>query len=178
MDNQLKDFNRICLNIERAVQRIPAKAAKKAVEFSKERFIKKNWVDRQEKPWVKTKKKGGSTLIKSGRLKGSIHDLHIGINYAIIGTDVPYARAHNDSGTFSGTETVRTHERSSHKRKAHKTRSGQRIKATTVRAHVVRSHKRKYKRTFIQRQFIGRSQYLVDQLTGMMTSEIEKAIQL
>ena len=178
MNNNLSDFTRTCNNIEHAVRLIPNKAAVMAVNFSKERFIKKNWVDKQEHPWTKTKKRKGSTLIKSGRLKRSIRKVHISTSYVIIGTDVPYARANNDGGTFTGTETVRTHDRRAHKRKAYTTRSGKRIKAGTVRAHTIKSHQRKYKRTVIQRQFIGQSQQLTSQLTNMIETEIQKAIQL
>lgn len=178
MEPDIKELNRICNNITRAIHRIPEKAAVIAVKFSKERFVKKNWIDKQEHPWTKTKKRKGSTLIKSGRLKQSVHKIHVGADYATIGTDVPYARAHNGGGTFTGTETVRAHNRRSHKRKAYTTRSGKRIKSGTVRTHAVKSHNRKFKRTYIQRKFLGESQYLNDQLTTMIQTEIQKAIQL
>lgn len=178
MTPDIKELNRICKNIERAVRIIPGKTAVIAVKFSKERFREKKWINKREHPWTKTNKRRGSTLIKSGRLKESIHTIHIGADYAIIGTDVPYARAHNDGGTFTGTETVRAHDRRSHKRKAHTTRSGKRIKAGTVRTHAVKSHQRSYKRTFIKRQFLGQSQYLTNQLTNMIQTEIQKAVQL
>lgn len=178
MTPDIKELNHICKRIERAIRIIPSKAAVIAVKFSKERFREKKWIDKREHPWTKTKKRQGSTLIKSGRLKKSIHTIHVGADYAIIGTDVPYARAHNDGGTFTGTETVCAHDRRSHKRKAHTTRSGKRIKAGTVRTHAVKGHHRNYKRTFIKRQFIGQSQYLTDQLSNMIQTEIQKASQL
>ena len=174
MRTDFKDLVRICDNINRAISRIPQKAAVMAVNFTKERFVKKNWVDTTEHPWDKTKKRKGSTLIKSGRLKRSIRKVHVGADYAIIGTDVPYARIHNDGGTMEGTEHVRTHTRRAHKRKAY-TRAGKRIKAGVVRAHTIKSHTRKYKRTIIQRQFIGESQALTNQLTSMIETEIQKA---
>lgn len=176
MQTDFKDLSRICNNIERAIRLIPHKAAVLAVNFSKERFVKKNWIDTSEQTWKKTKKRKGSTLIKSGRLKRSIREVHVGADYAIIGTDVPYARVHNDRETIEGVELVHTHERRAHKRKAY-TRSGKRIKAGTVRSHVVKSHKRKYKRTFIQRKFIGQSQHLTNLLSNMIQTEIHKAIQ-
>ena len=178
MQPDFKHLIRMCDNIERTIHRIPNKAAVIATNFSKERFIKKNWVDEQGTQWKKTRKKKGSTLIKSGRLKRSIHKIHIGADYAIVGTDVPYARAHNDGGTFEGTERVRSHERKAHRRKAYISRTGKRIKATTVKAHTVKSYKRKYKRTFVQRKFIGKSQFLENNLTAMMQSEIQRAIQV
>lgn len=177
MQPDFKHLVRICDNIERCVHRIPYKAAVLAVNFSKERFVKKNWIDKQEIPWKKTKKKRGSTLVKSARLKRSIRKVHVGADYAIVGTDVPYARPHNDGGTFQGTERVRPYERSAHRRKAY-TRNGKRVKAITVKKHMVKSHKRKYKRSFVQRQFIGNSQYLNNQLSTMIQSEIQKAIQV
>lgn len=178
MQPDFKHLIRICDNIERAVHLIPNKAAVIAVSFSKERFVKKNWLDKQEHPWRKTKKRKGSTLIKSGRLKRSIRKVHIGADYAIVGTDVPYARINNDGGTIEGTEQVRSYQRRTHKRKAYITRSGKRIKAGTVRVHTVNAHKRKFKRTFTQRRFIGNSQYLTNQLTNMIQTEIQKAIQV
>lgn len=177
MQTDFKSLIRVCDNINRAITRIPHKAAIIAVYFSKERFRKKNWLDTSEYLWKKTKKRKGSTLIKSGRLKRSIRQVHIGADYAIIGTDVPYARVHNDGGTFKGIETVRTHAVKAHKRKAH-IRAGKRIKAGTVRAHIVKSHKRRFKRTFVQRKFIGQSQHLTNQLTSMIQSEIRKVIQV
>lgn len=177
MQTDFKDLIRICDNVNRVITRIPHKAVALAVNFSKERFRKKNWLDTSEHPWKKTKKRKGSTLIKSGRLKRSIRQIHIGADYGVIGTDVPYARAHNDDVTFSGTETVRTHTVKAHKRKAY-TRAGKRVKAGTVRAYVVKSHKRRFKRAFAQRKFIGQSQHLTDQLTGMIQSEIQKAIRV
>lgn len=175
MEPDYKELSRICANVERAISIIPQKAAVIAVNFSKERFVKKNWLDTTETTWKKTKKGKGSTLIKSGRLKRSIRKVHVGADYAIIGTDVPYARIHNDGGTIEGTEQVRSHQRRAHKRKTYP-RSNKRIKAGIVRAHTVKSYKRKFKRTFIQRKFIGQSQYLTDQLTSMIQIEIQKAV--
>lgn len=84
MQTDFKDLSRICNNIERVIRLIPHKAAVLAVNFSKERFVKKNWIDTSEQTWKKTKKRKGSTLIKSGRLKRSIRKVHIGADYAII----------------------------------------------------------------------------------------------
>lgn len=175
MQTDFKHLIRICDSIERTIKLIPNKAAVIAVNFSKERFIKKNWIDKQERPWKKTRKRTGSTLVKSSRLKRSIRKVRVGADYAIVGTDVPYARPHNDGGTFEGTEEVRTHDRRAHKRKAY-SRSGKRIKATIVQAHTVHSYKRRYKRTFVQRRFLGKSESLENQLTAMMKDEIQKAV--
>lgn len=177
METDFKELVRMCDNINRTIRTIPQKAAVIAVNFSKERFIKKNWLDSTEQPWKKTIKRKGSTLIKSGRLKRSIRKIRIGADYAVIGTDVPYARIHNEGGDTEGTEQVRSHRRRAHKRKAY-TRAGKRVKAGVIRAHIVKSHKRRFKRTFTQRKFIGQSQHLAYQLTNMVQTEIQRAIQV
>ena len=84
---------------------------------------------------------------------------------------------HEDGLTIEGTEEVRSHNRRSHKRKAY-TRSGKRIKAGAVCAHSVKSHTRKFKRSFVQRQFIGQSQHLNNQITEMIQIELDRAIKL
>lgn len=177
METDYKDFIRICDNIERTIHTIPHKVATLAVNFSKERFIKKNWLNNVAQPWPKTKKRKGSTLIKSGRLKRSIRKVHVGANYVIVGTDVPYARINNDGGTVEGLEHVRSHYRSAHKRKSY-VRAGKRIKAGIVQTHIVRAHKRQFKRTVAQRQFIGESAVLNTSIADMIQYEITKATKL
>lgn len=41
MEPDYKELSRICVNVERAISIIPQKAAVIAVNFSKERFVKK-----------------------------------------------------------------------------------------------------------------------------------------
>ncbi len=153
------------------MQQILARIAVLAVNFSKDRFVQKNWIDSHSEPWKKTTKRKGSTLVASGRLKRSIRKVRVTSSQVVIGPYVPYARAHNDGEEIEGTEYVRSHTRRQHRRKLH-TRKGKRIKAYTVKA-----HSRKYHRKFAKRQFIGKSQRLTDDVTKLINSEISKAIQ-
>lgn len=167
----LKTFERI----KTAVSRVPARVAVLAVNFSKERFVQKNWLDSSPEPWVKTKKKKGSTLVASGRLKRSIRKVRITPSSVTIGTDVPYAKIHNEGGEIKGIERVRRHRRRQHTRRAHM-RKGKRIKRTVVSAYTVKPFSRKYKRKFARRQFMGQSKELSNRIGKLIEQEISKAI--
>lgn len=55
------------------------------------------WVERKPVPAGKTdKNKGRALLVKSGKLRRSIRVMEKGEGYVIIGSDVKYARFHND----------------------------------------------------------------------------------
>ena len=169
------EYMRIFERIEKAVKAFPARIAVVAVNFSKERFVKKNWQNVYAKTWTPTRKRKGSTLVASGRLKRSIRKIRVTPSQVVIGTDVPYARIHNEGGEIAGTETVRTHTRRQHRRRSH-TRKGKRIKATTIKPYRVKPFSRKYKRKFVQRQFIGQSQVLNGRIDNLIKSELDKAI--
>lgn len=170
-----KDYVAIFDRINSAVQALPSRIAVVAINFSKERFVKKDWVDVTAKRWKASRKKKGSTLVASGRLKRSIRKISVTPSRVVIGTNVPYAQAHNDGAEFSGEETVRRHVRRQHRRRSH-VRKGKRIKAQTVKSYTVKSHSRKYSRKLAKRQFIGQSQTLNNQIDNIIRNEINKAI--
>lgn len=164
-------FNRI----KRAVSSVPARVAVLAVNFSKERFVKKNWLDVTPEPWTTTRKRKGSTLVSSGRLKRSVRKISVSPSRVVIGTDVPYAQMHNEGGVISGTERVGSHRRKAHRRKRH-IRKGKTVKATMVKSYTVKSYSRKYNRKFKKRQFIGQSQNLCNRIEELIKKELDKAI--
>lgn len=126
-----------------------------AVHFSKERFIKKNWIDKSSVSWKPRKRNNrGSLLVQSGRLKRSIRKLYSGTYFVMIGTDVPYAKIHNQGGTINQKVVVRAHTR----------RSRKRAKIP------VKAHNRRMHLTLPQRKFIGPSYYL--------SCKIERYLQL
>jgi len=170
-----EEYIKIFDRIDKAVSALPARIAVVAVNFSKERFVKKNWIDRHVDTWKKTKKRKGSTLVASGRLKRSIRKISVTPARVVIGTNVPYARPHNEGGTYSGTESVRSFVRRKHRRRAH-IRGGKRIKAQTIKAYRVKPFSRKYHRKFVKRQFIGQSMELNYRIDKLIKTEINKAI--
>jgi phage gpG-like protein len=132
-----------------------------AVNFSKQRFVDKNWRDTSTEPWKPRKRTDrGSTLVRSGRLKRSIRKLVSGNYFVYIGTDVPYAQIHNEGGEINKSVSVKSHSR---------TRSGR----PTTR---VKGHTRNMKLKIPKRQFLGDSEYLAKGLEMMMQRAVEDEI--
>lgn len=95
---------------ERLARIVPANYLRKlvsefgtiAVNFSKERFVKKDWKNQVSEKWIPRKRHDrGSLMARTGRLKYSIRKMSSGLNYVIIGSDVPYAKVHNKGGTHN-----------------------------------------------------------------------------
>ena len=133
-----------------------------AVNFSKERFVRKDWLDGSSRQvWDKRKKKDkGSLMVRSGRLKRSIRKMSEGDYFVYVGTDVPYAQIHNEGGELNKTITVRTHSR---------TRKG--------RTETVKSHRRKMNLKMPKRQFLGDSNALAKRIERFASVEINNEIQ-
>ena len=133
-----------------------------AVNFSKERFVKKDWLDgNSRQTWKKRKKADrGSLMVRSGRLKRSIRKMSEGDYFVYVGTDVPYAQIHNEGGDINKTVTVRTHSRT-----------------RKERTETVKSHRRKMNIKMPKRQFIGDSNALAKRLERFANVEINNEIQ-
>ncbi|WP_027394188.1 phage virion morphogenesis protein [Aquimarina latercula] len=151
--------------VSKSIDRMPSRAAVIAVNFSKERFVRKNWVDSSRKPWKKrqNERARGSLMNRTGRLKRSIRKISVGKEHIIIGTDVPFAELHNEGGTVEKTVTVREHSR--------KITRGRKGGNTTVS-----SHSRKMNLSMPQRQFIGESGVLLRRVERMIEREFKNAL--
>jgi phage gpG-like protein len=158
--------------LRKLYEKFPNMAAIEAVNFSKERFVRKNWVNKTPEPWKKPKpvpawvpnewrKKGGSLLIGkgSGRLKRSIRKIKVTQNSVTIGTDVPYAQIHNEGGTIKQNVTIKAHSRQ---------RKG--------RTERVKEYKRKRAFKIPQRQFIGESAILLRRIERMVQREMTEIL--
>jgi phage gpG-like protein len=154
--------------LSKLYRKFPQMAAIEAVNFSKERFVRKNWVDRSVTAWKARKpspewhseeqKKAaarGSLMVKSGRLKRSIRKIKVTRNSVTIGTDVPYAEAHNEGAVINTSVNVKKHSR---KRKG--------------REETVKAHRRKRKITLPERRFIGESAILMRRIERLVQKEI------
>ena len=92
--------------------------AETATEYFKGRFRDKAYDGR---PWRRTAKPTGSTLVESGNLMNSIRPSEVSESRVVIsaGNDkVPYARVHNEGGI----QYVRPHHRTSSKGKRYQVR--------------------------------------------------------
>ncbi len=133
-----------------------------AVNFSKERFVKKAWKNQVSEPWKPRKRPDrGSLMTKSGRLKRSIHKMSVTSEYAVIGSDAPYAKVHNEGGKTQKSIYVSSHTRKKTIPKSVNIRtrkpSRQRVSIGEIK---VKSHTRKMRLNLPQRQFLGKSRAL------------------
>lgn len=146
-------------------RRMTAEFGIDAVNFTKERFRRKDWHNQVHEPWKPRKRADrGSLMVRTGRLKRSIRKLVQGDAYVVIGTDVPYARIHNEGGKTKKNVYVRAHTR---QRKPGKTRPG----ASGIIN--VKSHSRKMNLTLPQRQFLGKSRALELRLQLRLKKSVE-----
>lgn len=157
------------------------KAGAMIVDFFKESFRRQGWWDRNKEKWAerkdrKRKGKGRAILVRSGRLRRSIRVIHSTAGKVIVGTDVPYARIHNEGGEFMVTQNVSSHTRKAHGRKGYTTASGRKVRRGTVREHTVKAHGRTRKVGMPRRQFMGSSAALERRLYGLVSREVYAAL--
>lgn len=100
--------------LQTAVGKLPTELVNEAVNWTKDNFSRQGYPDSTFSRWAPRKisakrNKGRAILVDTGRLKRSIRKISIGPLSASFGTDVPYARAHNEG--YHGTVNVRSHTR-------------------------------------------------------------------
>jgi phage gpG-like protein len=169
------NFNNIQQRFNRMMEDLPPKLGTVMVNFSKARFREQSWCDVTASPWAKRKantknNRGRAILIGSGRLRRSIRIISTTRNKVTIGTDVPYAEAHNDG--VDKTVTVNAFaRRKSQIQKIYsiKTKKG-RFAKVTVGSTMVKSHQRHM--NLPRRRFLGESHELTNQLTRFISIEI------
>ncbi len=89
--------------IKNILNRAPEAIGVIAVNHFKQNFERQGFVDDVKTPWQARKKdkgkdKGRAILRKSGRLANSLRVTRANTEEVAIGTDVPYARIHNEGG--------------------------------------------------------------------------------
>lgn len=149
-----------------------------AVNFSKERFIKKDWKNQVSEKWTPRKRPDKDSLMtKTGQLKRSIRKMASGLNYVIIGSDVPYAKVHNEGGRSTKTIYVSSHTRKKTIPKSVNLRtrkpSRQRVSVGDIK---VKSHTRKMNLNLPKRQFMGKSRALELRLQLHLKKSLSKQI--
>lgn len=172
----MNNFDTMVKKLILAQEKLPTQIATLAVNFSKERFRKQNWVDTAAEPWKprKNRRRGGKNrsqtlLVDTEILKKSIRKISATRNLIVVGTDVPYASIHNEGGTIQTTAKVKEHPRRAHER----TRNGRK---ETVKAHTVQAHGRKMNTTIRARPFIGNSAVLMKKMEDHIVKTFENAM--
>lgn len=92
--------------LDRYIDTLPTKVGALAVEFYTKSFRRQGWLDERLERWPprkKRRKKRGrrrerarAILIKKGTLQRSIRETGKGRRYVRVGTDVVYAKRHNE----------------------------------------------------------------------------------
>lgn len=167
--NETREFQAKLEALRREIARMPNLIATQAVNFSKERFRSQNWVGDTTQPWKARKPKSWgketkrrsqrAVLTDKGRLRRSIRKISSSPDLIVIGTDVEYARAHNEGYRGKVTQTVDAHTR---KRKG--------------KVYNVKPHTRRVRMNLPQRQFLGASPVLKRQLERLITAAMITAI--
>jgi phage gpG-like protein len=175
-NDELNEYVRLLERLNRTYKNFPNKAATLAINFIKERFNAQNWVDSRTEPWKPRKynkgskrRQGRKVLIDKARLLRSWRKENVTDESAVVATDVPYAKIHNEGGRYRGNVTVKAHTRRRGRR------SGRTGRNQTGNVQV-KSHTRKMRWNMPRRQFAGASAILDKRIERMMTSDINKVL--
>jgi phage gpG-like protein len=167
---EFPDFKRTAADWQRFKDNLMLYAGNTAVNFFQDSFARKGFIDKTYRPWKARKKiikSRGSLMLVSGRLKNSIRITRLSNNYVSVGTDVPYARIHNEGGRVNKTVTITSHSRKINRsiKVSKSSLKNRRVTTRTTRIQAgtstVREHTRKINFEMPQRQFIGESQVLL-----------------
>jgi len=162
----------------------PGMLGNMAVNFFLDRFRYQNWLGSTTEAWRQRRtnsprNRGRSILVQSGRLRRSIRITRISGLTVTIGSDVPYAKAHNEG--FRGTVSVKAHSRNKYGKERVKsgkfTKSGkERMKTiqTITATGQVKAHTRKV--NILRRQFMGNSPVLEQQMNRRLLAELLKGL--
>lgn len=143
--------------------RLPLIVGNVAVNFVLENFRQQgflgntfqSWAKRKD-GWKKDRRSGRNILIGTGRLRRSIRITYVNIDGVAIGSDVPYAKAHNEGLRIGQIQSVKSFVR----------KSGVSTKA----------HTRRIDQNIPKRQYMGDSPYLRTQIKRVVSAEFIREI--
>ncbi|RYF86951.1 MAG: hypothetical protein EOO03_11170 [Chitinophagaceae bacterium] len=170
-------------HFRRVLQYAPGMLGNMAVNFFLDRFRYQNWLGATTEPWRqrrrnKGRNQGRAILVQSARLKRSIRITKVSGMTVYIGSDVPYAKVHNEG--FRGTVNVKAHSRNRYGKEkigtGRLTKSGKERMQTVQRitgTGQVKAHTRRM--NIPRRQFMGNSPVLEKQLQRKLLAELLKA---
>lgn len=162
---------------------LPVKAGAIMVAFSKQRFRDQAWLGDIIEPWkprkgIKKGNRGRAILVKTGRLRRSIRVVRYGNMSVTIGSDLPYAQAHNE-GAFAQSISVAAFKRKRFQKEVVETNrltkkgKPRKMNVVSVIGEIdVKAHTRRL--AMPRRRFMGRSQYLNRQVGRMIGAEVNR----
>lgn len=158
----IKELERRFANV---ITRLPVIAGNEVVNFALDNFKKQGFQGDTFEPWKKRKfptkwgiktKGGRALLVQSGRLRRSIRITQLSNAMVTVGSDVPYAKVHNEGLRIGQIQSVKSFTR----------KNGQEVK----------SHTRRINQNISPRPYLKESQYLTAKLKRVLTAEIMKAL--
>jgi len=170
-------------NFEQVVATLPRKMGNEAVNFSLDNFQRQGFLGSTVEPWKPVKGRRGNgrqraILVKRGRLKRSLRIMREETNGVVVGSSLPYAKAHNEG--FQGTVTVKAHERANYSYSKQGTgkftiKGKERMKTVSkVEGYTkVKSFERRM--NLPRRRFLGNSPYLENRIKRMVAAEFLRA---
>lgn len=180
-----KNFNILAKHeqhFKKVLMYAPGMLGNVAVNFFLDRFRYQNWLGHTAEPWRQRRRntrrnRGRALLIQSGRLRRSIRITKVTGLTVTIGTDVPYAKAHNTG--FKGSVAVKAFSRNKYSKQkvgsGKYTKTGKERMKTVSRVSgsvQVKAHNRKM--NIPRRQFMGRSPVLDKMLQRKLLAELLK----
>lgn len=185
-NKELQELDKTILAVNRVGHRLPDQLGTVAVNFFKQRFRDQNWIDNYTEPWKPRKedknrrrrnRKRRGILTLTGRLRRSIRKIRVTSDSVLVGTDVPYAEAHNEG--VRKNVTVKEHERTKHKKEKERYtdrrgRNRTRTKKVDDGKITVKRHTRKM--NLQRRRFAGRSAALDRLMQRYATAQYMKSL--
>ena len=162
-------FKQMEAKLQSTLATLPAMAGAIVVEHSDQAFVQQGWTDRTLEPWTPrqsedAKSQGRAILVLTGRLRSSIRVVSTTHDSVTIGTNVPYAKVHNEG--FEGAVNISGHVRI-------KPITGQKgsftVKQTKVAAHTKNMR-------ITQRRFLGNSYEQTEKIKKLFTKQIMAAL--
>lgn len=143
--------------------RLPVLIGNLAVNFTLDNFRRQGflgntferWAPRR-RGWKKDRRPNRNILVNTGRLRRSVRIVSVTPYSVVIGSDVKYARAHNEGMRIGQIQSV----------KAHTRKNGADVKA----------HTRKIDQNIPRRRFMGNSPYLNASIRRTVTAEFMKEL--
>ena len=166
IQHQLRDFRAITKDL-------PGYIGTEAVRFFKGSFDRQGFIDESYERWKPRKagarrNKGRKILVDRATLKRSIRITNKTSNSVTVGTNLPYARIHNEGGTIKANARVKAY------RRKIKQAFGKKLKKMVIAQ--VREHTRKMNLTIPQRQYIGNSLFFERRMEMQLTYRIKQAL--
>lgn len=162
----------------RAWLRVPLLVGNEAVNFSLDNFRLQGfqgasfikWPARKV-GWVKDKRPGRALLINTGALRRSIRIVRLSSEGVTVGSDVKYARAHNEGYRMGHIQTVKGFTRNrtyTDEVSAPRARTAK-FQKIVIGQSQVKSHTRRVDVRIPRRQFLGNSPYLDARIKRVVT---------